>query len=122
MTDFSKLSSQPELLRQQLQQLAAQMRQAGLWSAQSPSAEALASTMPFMYDTLQVEEWLQWVFVPRMQALLDAEAALPGNCHVHALAEHEWAQRRQSAQLLPVLQLLEQIDANLNAGQPGGQH
>ena len=40
------------------------------------NAEAY-STMPFMYDTLQVEEWLQWVFVPRLHALLDANAPLP---------------------------------------------
>ena len=108
------MSDTPTTLRQQLQQLEAEMRAASLWSAQPPSAEAMASTMPFMYDTLQIEQWLQWVFVPRLHALLDANAALPGNCSVQPLAEHEWNSRMPNGTHGQALALLAQIDATLS--------
>ena len=108
------MSDTPTLLRQQLQQLEAEMRAASLWSAQAPSEQAMASTMPFMYDTLQIEEWLQWVFVPRLHALLDANADLPGNCSVHPLAEHEWTNRLPNNTHSAALKLLAAIDATLS--------
>lgn len=95
------------------------MQQAALWQAQPPQQQALASTMPFMCDTLHIEQWLQWVFVPRLHALLDAGAALPGACSVHPLAEHEWGQRRAAPQYqldnTRVLTILQQIDRLLSA-------
>ena len=107
------MSDTPTLLRQQLQQLEAEMRAASLWSAQPPSDEAMSSTMPFMYDTLQIEEWLQWVFMPRLHALLDANAPLPTSCSVHPLAEHEWTNRLPNGTHGAALKLLCEIDANL---------
>lgn len=108
------MSDTPTLLRQQLQQLEAEMRTAALWGAQPPSAEAMASSMPFMYDTLQIEQWLQWVFVPRLHALLDANAGLPGSCSVHPLAEHEWNNRLPQRTHSQALALLAAIDATLS--------
>ena len=35
------------------------LRDLGLWSDVRPDPEALASTMPFCYDTLELEQWLQ---------------------------------------------------------------
>ena len=110
---IAAMSDTSTLLRQQLQQLEAELRAASLWSAQPPSAEAMASAMPFMYDTLQIEEWLQWVFVPRMHALLDANAGLPDSCSVHPLAEHEWTNRLPHRTHGAALQLLADIDATL---------
>ncbi len=108
------MSDTSTLLRQQLQQLEDALREAALWSAQPPSEQAMASTMPFMYDTLQVEEWLQWVFVPRLHALLDANAPLPTSCSVHPLAEHEWTSRLPNGTHGAALKLLAEIDATLS--------
>jgi uncharacterized protein YqcC (DUF446 family) len=101
-------------LRHQLEQLEAALRAASLWGAQAPSEQAMASTMPFMYDTMPVEQWLQWVFLPRMHALLDAQAALPTSCSVQPLAEHEWNGRFPQGAHSPALQLLADIDATLS--------
>ena len=107
------MSDTPHTLRQLLQDLEAAMRAASLWSTQPPSEQAMASTMPFMYDTLQIGEWLQWVFVPRLHALLDAQASLPTNCSVHPLAEHEWTNRLPQGGYREALALLSQIDSTL---------
>lgn len=105
----------PQSLLDQLQQLEDEMRQQNLWSQIAPSAQAMASTMPFMYDTLKLHEWLQWVFVPRLRAVIDAQGQLPCQSHVHPLAKHEWSQpvafdKRQ------LLALLLRLDDTLNQG------
>lgn len=107
------MSDTNTLLREQLQQLEAELRAASLWGAQPPSEQALASTMPFMYDTLKFEEWLQWVFVPRLHALLDANASLPTSCSVQPLAEHEWNNRFPQGGHTAALKLLASIDSTL---------
>ena len=108
------MSDTSNVLRQQLQQLEAELRAASLWGSEPPSEQAMASTMPFMYDTMQVEEWLQWVFVPRLHALLDAHAPLPTSCSVQPLAEHEWSNRLPQGGYAAALQLLRDIDATLS--------
>lgn len=108
------MSDTTTVLRQHLHQLEAEMRAASLWGGQPPSPEALASTMPFMYDTLKVEQWLQWVFVPRMHALIDAQAALPTSCSVQPLAEHEWNSRFPKGGHGAALMVLADIDATLS--------
>lgn len=113
MNDPASNNSQHQALRQQLQQLEAELRVASLWSEVPPSEAALASTLPFMYDTLQIEEWLQWVFVPRLHALMDGGHPLPGECSVHPLAEHEWT-RRALLQRAAALRVLAQVDSILS--------
>lgn len=115
MTDQAPLSPQHTLLREQLNQLTEALRAASLWSTTPPSEEAMASTMPFMYDTLKLEEWLQWVFIPRLHALIDGAQALPTSCSVQPLAEHEWTQRAVPGHTT-ALKLLADIDANLTGG------
>lgn len=91
----------------------AEMRQIGLWSAQAPSPEALQSVMPFMYDTLQVHEWLQFVFIPRTAQIIESGGRLPGNCHIHPLAEHQFAS--VDAPTTHLLGLILQMDEAMNA-------
>ena len=101
-------------IRSLLDALVRELQTEQLWDAQPPSAEAMASTVPFMFDTLRIEQWLQWVFVPRVHALLDAGAPLPGNCSIHPLAEHQWSSRDKQALPKKALSLLEQIDARMS--------
>ncbi len=102
-------------LRALLQALEQALRHAQLWETYPPSAEALSSTMPFMVDTLRIEQWLQWVLIARLHALLDAQGPLPTSCSVHPLAEHEWGQRQPPPPAQEVLHCLVQIDAYLSA-------
>ncbi|MEO0436254.1 MAG: YqcC family protein [Pseudomonadota bacterium] len=67
--------------------LESELRQLGLWSAKSPSASALASSQPFAIDTLKFEEWLQFVFLPRMYGLIEARQPLPVKCAIAPMAE-----------------------------------
>lgn len=112
------LTAQHAEIREQLQVLQEHLQALDLWSAVPPSAEAMASTMPFMYDTLEFHQWLQWVFVPRLHALIEAGRPLPGNCNTHALGEHEFA-RLAPRDVSALLAVLLRIDKRLNAGPAG---
>ncbi|HEX4869217.1 MAG TPA: YqcC family protein [Moraxellaceae bacterium] len=102
-------------MRDLLAAVEAEMRARGLWSPVPPSPAAMASVMPFMYDTLRLHEWLQWVFLPRTLALIDAGRPLPGNCHIHPLAEHEFA-RLEEVDTVALLDLILQVDSLMNRG------
>lgn len=66
-----------EKVRFHLIELQKSMQKLSLWQAVPPSEQALSSLEPFAIDTLEADEWLQWIFVPRMYALLDANERLP---------------------------------------------
>jgi uncharacterized protein YqcC (DUF446 family) len=65
------------LVRQHLHIIEQVLRDHQLWQGCAPDAEAFESTQPFCLDTMQPHEWLQWVLIPRMHALLDAQQPLP---------------------------------------------
>ena len=53
----------------------------------SPPDAALQSTVPFCFDTLAFEQWLQWVFFPRFWALLQQGGPLPERSGIAPMAE-----------------------------------
>jgi uncharacterized protein YqcC (DUF446 family) len=65
----------------------AQLRQLGQWNKLPPSAEALASDLPFCVDTLTLPQWLQFVFLPTLYTMLQEGETLPGRCGVAPMAE-----------------------------------
>lgn len=99
-----------------LQALEDELRHQRLWGGTAPDARAMSSVVPFMYDTLQLHEWLQWVFIPRTRAVIDARKSLPGNCTIHPLAEHEFT-RLKETDTLRLLELILAID-NLMSTSP----
>lgn len=64
-----------------------ELRRLNQWQAMPPAAEALASTEPFCIDTLSFVQWLQFIFLPRMRALIQAEQLPLGRCEIQPLAE-----------------------------------
>jgi len=64
-------------VREQLHAIEALLREKNIWQGVAPESSAFASTQPFCLDTLAPLEWLQWVLIPRMHALLDSGQPLP---------------------------------------------
>lgn len=73
-----------------LTQLEAEMRAVGWWQQRPPAAEALASTEPFCIDCLTFSEWLQWVYIPKMQAYISQYGKLPPASGLRPIAEEAW--------------------------------
>ena len=63
------------------------MRDLDVWSDMTPSSAALASEQPFAIDTLEFVEWLQFIFLPRLQGLVQSGAPLPSVCGTAPMAE-----------------------------------
>lgn len=92
-----------------LAQIAQALQEARLWSEQSPSADAMASTAPFACDLMPLEHWLQFIFLPRMQALLDARQPLPTQIAITPMAQHVWQDIAQRQNLIDVLNELDML-------------
>jgi len=104
-----------------LQQIEAEMKALQWWSQQVPSAAALASTAPFACDVMTLAQWLQFIFLPKMQALVDERLPLPRNCHIRPMAELAWAPLTAAQQ--PLLDSLKNLDTLLSVDiPPTGRH
>lgn len=93
---FSQVAEQLLLIEREL-------RQRGWWDEVPPSAEALASQEPFSVDTLGFEQWLQWIFLPRMKVILEQDLPLPNASGILAMAEMVYAARPGEGRQLQVL-------------------
>ncbi|MDN2667666.1 pseudouridine synthase [Vibrio lentus] len=94
-----------------LQQLEQQMRQCSLWSDVSPSDEALSSVEPFAIDSLQPEEWLQWIFIVKINAMMDAQMSLPKGFAIHPYFGEVWKNEAEKAELLVTILSIDEVCA-----------
>ncbi|MCY7294331.1 YqcC family protein [Alteromonas sp. a30] len=79
---------QPYLrVSQLLKQLESEIRGAGLWSEVAPDEKALQSALSFCCDTLHFQQWLQFVFLPKMHTLIKHKQSLPSNMLLLPMAE-----------------------------------
>lgn len=99
-------------VRHSLQAIEKSMRDLALWQAAPPEQAAFASTEPFCVDSMQAEDWLQWVLLPRMYALLDAHAPLPTRFAITPYFELALKDKDPNCQ--PLLVLLQSLDNMLN--------
>ncbi len=98
-----------EAVRSLLAELEAELKRQSLWEAMPPSPEALASTSPFCVDTLPFTQWLQWIYIPRLRAIMDHGAVLPTGSDIKPYAEEAFkAQHIENR--LSLLELIEQLD------------
>lgn len=94
--------------------LESEMRAIGWWQEARPSEAALASRQPFCVDTMTFSEWLQWVYVPKMRALLLTAAPLPTHSGLLPMAQEAWRGCDDDATAL--LQRVALLDQLINDG------
>lgn len=95
-----------------LEQLSDALRASHLWSEQPPTSAALASKMPFCCDTLSFENWLQFVFLPRLSQLIAHNLPLPSALVIAPMAEQSWrtVNEGDTAAVKRIYQVLREID------------
>ena len=99
-------------LADQLLLIERELRLLGWWAPAAPAVERLASAEPFCVDTLAFEEWLQWIFLPRMKDIIERGEGLPSACSIRPMAEMAWAV--EGARVAVLLELLEEFDRLIN--------
>ncbi|ROM95923.1 YqcC family protein [Pseudomonas brassicacearum] len=105
---FPKIAEQLLLIEREL-------RLQGWWDEVSPSAEALASVEPFSVDTLDFEQWLQWIFLPRMKTILENNLPLPNASGIQEMAEMVFAARSVQGKDRQLQALLKEFDQLITA-------
>ena len=94
--------------RLHLQNLQQTMERLALWQTLPPHEEAFLSDQPFALDTMSPTEWLQWIFIPRMYALLEAQAPLPSRIAISPYLEKALKEEAYLAELLrPIIEIEE---------------
>lgn len=104
----------PELA-EQLLHIERELRVLGVWAASPPDAQALASQEPFCVDTLSFDQWLQWIFLPKMKTVLERGETLPAVSGILAMAEMVY--RGQPQHMAGLLEALERFDMLISRGE-----
>jgi len=80
-------SQKHRLLLILLNDLENELRKQGIWQTDRPSQSALNSVQPFAIDTLTFAQWLQFIFLEKMNELVQFALPLPQSISVHPMAE-----------------------------------
>lgn len=96
-------------LAQALQRLEAELRQCEVWQTTPPSIEAMQSIEPFSIDTLDPHEWLQWVFIPAMQKLIDEQQAIPRGFELTPYFDEAWKLQEEFQAVLLVINHIDRV-------------
>lgn len=73
-----------------LDSIVSEMKAVGLWDDRPLPQEALDFRQAFAADTMSFAQWLQFVFVPRVQALVQAGGPFPSGSAVAVRAVKEF--------------------------------
>ncbi|QXI27789.1 YqcC family protein [Pseudomonas vanderleydeniana] len=87
------MDSRFPLIADQLLLIERELRAQGWWDEVPPSEASLSSVEPFSVDTLGFEQWLQWIFLPKMKVILEDDLPLPNASGILAMAEMVYGQR-----------------------------
>jgi len=109
LPESRSIMNRANAVRQQLLLIETTLRNHQQWQGNPPDAAAFASDQPFCLDTLAPYEWLQWIFIPRMHALLDSDSPLPQAFSIapyYEVALHPGHPARED-----IIALLQEMDA-----------
>lgn len=97
-----------------LNRLEQAMRDIDCWQDAPVDPSALMSEQPFCVDTLSFEQWLQFLLIPRLSALIEGQLPLPTSSGIYEMATL-YFKNRSDANL--VLQSIQDIDDALGNAQ-----
>lgn len=82
------------------------------WQSQRPSEQALASIEPFAIDSLNFTQWLQFIFIEKITALLQLNLALPSAMAITPMAVEYF--KEQGGDSAAILAIITRIDLIIN--------
>ena len=94
MCQENKMQSQQLLLL--LDRVETEMKAVGMWGDMMPALESFQSELPFFYDTMNFEGWVQWVYIARFREMIKAKQLLPQSSDVSPMAEESFKGRVQN--------------------------
>lgn len=107
------IKKSPECITVLLDALACELKSQSLWQAKPPSTAELNSSAPFCCDTLAFEQWLQFIFIPKLTLMIHQQQTLPSTISLTPMAEESFKYLANNAR--PLLDVIQKIDTTLTA-------
>jgi len=98
---------------QLLIELQTELQKIDFWQEIPPSVQALQSTAPFCCDTMPLHQWLQFIFLPKMQRLIVSKQQLPTKIAIAPFAQVAYA--KEVAKVGNLISILSAIDLLLSS-------
>ncbi|PKI17017.1 tRNA pseudouridine(65) synthase TruC [Colwellia sp. 12G3] len=93
-----------------LEALACELKSLNLWQIQPPRIDELSSNAPFCCDTLAFEQWLQFIFIPKITMMINQQQ-LPTKISLTPMAEEAF--KHLSVNTKPLVDVIQKIDHTL---------
>ena len=90
-------------VRSKLDKITAEMRRINMWDVPKVSADQLKDMGAFGYNTMSFEQWLRWVFVPRVEELLKEGGPWPKSSDVGIAAIRNFDGQDEASGLVTLL-------------------
>ncbi len=99
----------PERIADVLLEVELLLRRNGGWGDQRPSETDMSSSLPFCIDTLSFEQWLQWIFLPRMKQIIEQQQPLPERSDIYQYAQSNISSELPAEGLLAQFRLFDEL-------------
>lgn len=86
-----------------LEEIVAEMKRIGYWQEEPLRPEQYDFRSAFAMDTMTFSQWLQFIFVPRVEQILDSQGTFPSRSQVGTQAIREWDGVPEAAHLVELL-------------------
>ncbi len=104
---------QPEIVKARIDEIEAEMKRIGMWRNEPLPAEAYDFHQAFAMDTMTFSGWLQFIFIPRVNQIIESGGAFPTRSQVGAQAIREFDGDDEASRLCS---LLSSFDALIERG------
>ena len=88
------------------------LREAKLWSSSAPPLEAFQSELPFSFDVMLFEQWLQFVFIPKMSEIVSNKSTLPESLQLLPMAEQSIGTAEDQSAIIEVIKQIDLVFAH----------
>jgi len=92
-----------ESVAAQIDAIESEMKRVGLWQEEPLEPERLEFTRAFAGDTMAFQQWLQFIFVPRVREIVAARGTFPSQSQVAARAVREFDGFDEASDLVRLL-------------------
>ncbi|MCG9714466.1 YqcC family protein [Shewanella insulae] len=92
----------------QLRLIEAELKRLQMWQDRPPSPEAMADPTPFACESMAFEQWLQFIFLPKMDEIIGTNGVLPSKIALGPMAEHVWQGRNEMQTLITIINQLDE--------------
>ena len=86
-----------------LDEIEEEMKRVGLWQEKPLAPEQYNFTSAFAMDTMSFDQWLQFIFVPRVRGIISASGGFPASSSVGAQAVREFDTHPNAQRLITLL-------------------